>query len=73
GGQIFNQASPFEISGPDGPGGLLPINNWSANGSSDIGLYDIQLECVGAVPEPATCSIVLVGLGFALARGRRLA
>lgn len=73
GGQIFNQASPFEISGPDGPGGLLPINNWSSNGTSDIGLYDIQLECVGAVPEPATCSIILVGLGFALARGRRLA
>lgn len=73
GGQIFNQSSPFEISGPDGPGGLLPINNWTSSGSSDIGLYDIQLECVGAVPEPAACSLLLVGVALALTRrGRRL-
>ena len=73
GGPIFNQASPFEISGPDGPGAPLPINNWSANGTSDIGLYDIELECVGAVPEPAACSLVLVGVALALTRrGRRL-
>ena len=71
GGQIFNQASPFEISGPDGPGGGMPIVDWTATGSSAIGQYDILLHCVAPIPEPATGSILLLAL-FAGFRRRRL-
>jgi hypothetical protein len=41
GGPIFNQASPFEVSGPDGPGGAQPLNAW--NGPGVQGDYEIFL------------------------------
>ncbi len=44
GGAIFNQALPEERSGPDGAGGMAPIENWNSNG--DFGLYQISLQGV---------------------------
>ncbi len=42
---IFDLASPTEISGPDGPGGMFAIDDawW---GEGDVGSYDIALEGV---------------------------
>lgn len=70
GGQIFNQANPFEISGPDGPGGLLPIVNWTATGTGAIGQYDILLHCAAPIPEPASGLLFLLGLFHGIRRRR---
>lgn len=42
GGIIFEQASPTEISGPDGPGGGLPLFAWDPEPSA-TGNYEIVL------------------------------
>ncbi len=42
GGAIFNQATPTEISSPDGPGGGSPLVGWSGMGAT--GSYVIALE-----------------------------
>lgn len=41
GGQIFQFGSPFEVSGPDGPGGGNPITGWVGPGQQ--GHYEIVL------------------------------
>jgi len=46
GGAIFNLALPNERSGPDGPGGGMPIQAWS--GPGDFGSYGISLQGVEA-------------------------
>ncbi len=48
GGPIFQFGSPFEISGPDGPGGPLPLSSWQ--GPGEAGEYVIHLEGVQFVP-----------------------
>ncbi len=48
GGAIFNLVSPFEISGPDGPGGSLALSEWS--GAGEFGEYTIALEGVRFIP-----------------------
>ncbi len=48
GGPIFNLVSPFEISGPDGPGGMAPVSAWS--GAGEFGEYAIALEGVRFIP-----------------------
>ncbi|MCB9848200.1 MAG: hypothetical protein H6814_07270 [Phycisphaeraceae bacterium] len=45
-GNIFNQATRTEQSGPDGMGGSDQINAWDANG--DVGDYAISLQGVAA-------------------------
>lgn len=73
GGPIFNQANPTEISGPDGPGGLFQINNWTSNGSSAIGKYDILLQCAAPVPEPTVSAVLLLSLVVVSRRPRTMA
>lgn len=57
-GEIFDFASPFEISGPDGPGGSNLHNGWT--GSPQFGAYTILLDGVSFIPAPATSSLLLI-------------
>ncbi len=45
-GLIFNQAVPTETSGPDGPGGALPIVDWTGGEEPAAGSYLIALQGV---------------------------
>ncbi len=47
-GPIFNDPTPngIEVSGPDGPGGLLPIQAWLQDGAERGGAYAIDLTGV---------------------------
>ncbi len=67
-GPIFNFASPTEISGPDGPGGLNPHIGWTGVGQT--GEYTIQVTGVGfyEVPTPGSSALLI---GAAIAAGRR--
>ena len=47
-GPIFQFNSPFEISGPDGNGGVSPIAFWNAPG--ETGRYEIALQGVLSIP-----------------------
>ena len=58
---LFDLASPTEISGPDGPGGMFPIDGWFGEGA--VGSYVIHLEGVSFVPAPgAACALGLFAL-----------
>jgi hypothetical protein len=62
-GQIFDFNSPFEISGPDGPGGSNLHNGWS--GVPQFGGYTIELQGVSFIPGPATpCILMLAAIGL---------
>lgn len=66
---IFDFVPPgLEVSGPDGPGGMLPIAGWSASVGS--GSYVIVLEGVSFVPTPGAAVILAFGL-FVSSRRRR--
>ena len=45
-GEIFDQVFPFEISGPDGPGGIMmsPITGWTGDAGIFNGTYRIVLR-----------------------------
>jgi hypothetical protein len=45
--EVFLLASPTEISGPDGPGGAAPIEDWSIDG--DQGAYVIAFTGVAFI------------------------
>ena len=67
-GLMFNQALPLEISGPDGPGGMLPHDDWT--GLGEVGSYQIRLTGVSfIVPEPSVAALMFVGM-IALVRRR---
>jgi|GEM_PF-594445 len=68
---IFNQSIPTELSGPDGPGGLNPINNWS--GPGEFGDYEISLRGVEfpMIPSPGAGVLLAVGLSLGSSRRRR--
>ena len=68
GGAIFNFGSPTEISGPDGPGGFLPLSGWS--GVGEVGSYVLELEGTGFFDVPGPGGLALLALG-ALFGGRR--
>ncbi len=72
-GLIFNQASRFEISGPDGVGGGGVIRGWTGEiGGPDGGMeYRIRLEgaTFGNLPVPGALS--LLGLAALVGRRRR--
>jgi hypothetical protein len=73
GGLIFNQANRFEISGPDGSGGSLPIRGWTGEGGGGDGgiQYRMRLEGVTFANLPAPGALGLLGLAAALGRRRR--
>jgi hypothetical protein len=54
-GPIFLLLSPTEISGPDGPGGILPIQNWTGPGQT--GEYVIYLDGVSFPPQPCLADL----------------
>lgn len=70
-GAIFFQAAPTELSGPDGPGGINPLQGWAGSGGG--GAYDIELVGVGYfnVPSPGALVIGAFGGVASLRRRRR--
>jgi hypothetical protein len=70
-GAIFYYASPTEISGPDGPGGINPHIGWDGPGAG--GNYTINVTGVGfyAVPGPGTVSAFAVAASLISRRRRR--
>lgn len=73
GGEIFRFDDPFEISGPDGPGGGSPIFGWSGDGdSTGGGEYRIDIVGVGFadVPTPGVLPVLIIGM-LATSRRRR--
>jgi len=67
-GAIFNFGSPFEVSGPDGPGGFNPHNAWVGEG--EVGSYTLHLDGVGFYDVPGPGAFALLGLA-GLRRTRR--
>jgi len=68
-GDIYTFASTTETSGPDGPGGINPLQEWV--GSGETGEYNILLEGVGYVDVPAPGAAALLGIGGLTALRRR--
>lgn len=68
GGLIFNFADPTEISGADGPGGLLRQIGWTGEG--EVGDYVVTLEGVEfpSIPTPGALAPLA---GLLIARWRR--
>lgn len=70
GGRIFNFASPTEVSGPDGPGGINPHSGWIGQG--EVGTYDLDIQGVTFFDVPAPGSaVVFAAAAGALSRRRR--
>lgn len=69
-GAIFNIASPTEVSGPDGQGGLNPLESWQGDGQT--GEYTILTQGVEFfdVPSPGVAGVMLGGLVMASRRRR---
>lgn len=73
GGEIFSLLTPTEISGPDGPGGLLPFSAWSGDEGLFSGEYRIALRGVefAEIPTPGVLPILALGaLGITRRRHR---
>lgn len=70
-GRIFNIASPTEISGPDGPGGLNPLEGWG--GEAIGGNYTLVLTSSDFPRIPAPGAGVLLAAGAMLAARRKRA
>jgi len=70
-GAIFFYASPTEISGPDGPGGINPHIGWAGEGAT--GSYSIGVTGVGfyEAPAPGAGALLALAGGFAARRRRR--
>lgn len=68
-GEIFSFASPFEVSGPDGPGGLNPFQNWS--GATLSGSYTMALTGVQTPTVPAPASAMVLAVAALGLRRRR--
>ena len=58
--EIFDLATPTELSGPDGPGGAFVIDSWIGEG--EVGSYVIHLEGVEFVPAPGAAGVLALGL-----------
>ncbi len=68
-GLIFDMASPTEISGADGPGGLNRLIGWEGEG--ETGSYRIDMTGTVFPEVPAPSSLALLGLAGFAARRRR--
>lgn len=75
GGEIFLQATPQEISGPDGPGGMMmsPITGWTGDEGIFDGAYRIALRGAefAEVPAPGALSLLVVASLIMRRRRRR--
>lgn len=67
-GPMYNFATPTEISGPDGVGGLNPLMDWT--GVGEVGDYSLMLEEIDYPDFPAPGTGVGMVMG-ALLLGRR--
>ena len=69
-GPMFSFATPTEISGPDGPGGLNPLMGWTGEG--ETGQYALMFEDIDYpdFPAPGAAAGMVMGTLF-LARRRR--
>jgi uncharacterized protein (TIGR03382 family) len=65
---FFDPQNPFEISGPDGPGGGFPVSGWAPAGAT--GSYSIALTGVDFIV-PAPGALALLALGAVAPRQRR--
>lgn len=67
-GDIFSFETRTEVSGPDGPGGLNPLQGWAGQGQT--GSYTILTQGTEFfdVPAPGVVGVLLGGLGLV---GRR--
>ena len=70
-GQIFFQATPQEISGPDGPGGMMTISGWTGDQGKFDGAYRIALQGVEFAEIPAPGALGLLVLASLTMRRRR--
>lgn len=70
-GNIFNLASPTELSGPDGPGGINPLQGWE--GVGETGRYGFELIATDFPAIPAPSGAALLGVGALVAMRRRRA
>jgi hypothetical protein len=71
-GDIFNFANEGETSGPDGVGGLNPLERWNPTAPLVGGDYDIDIVGVDFADVPAPGSAIMVmGAGLAMLRRRR--
>ncbi len=68
-GPLFFFASPTEVSGPDGAGGINPLSDWTGEGQTGTYFIDVEGVTWYDVPAPASGSLLLGGL--MLARRRR--
>lgn len=71
-GNIFNFTSEGETSGPDGAGGLNPLEAWNPTAVLVGGTYDIDMTGVefADIPSPGSAALVC-GAGVLLLRRRR--
>lgn len=70
-GAIFNFASSTEISGPDGPGGINPLESWNPTIPLVGGNYDLDVEGVDFADVPSPGAALLLGAAGLLAGRRR--
>lgn len=70
-GAIFNFASPTEISGPDGPGGINPLQSWNPTVPLVGGTYDLDVDGVDFADVPTPGAVMLLGAAGLLAARRR--
>jgi len=66
-GLIFNIEDPTEISGADGPGGLMRHTGWEGQGQTGSYRVDMEGTVFPAVPAPAS-AVALLAVGLT---GRR--
>ena len=70
-GPIFSLATTTEISGPDGTGGINPLDRWEGIGQQ--GNYRLRFTATDfpLAPAPGAATLAIIGLACTAARRRR--